>query len=170
MPDRISDFLESCGARRRRHSGRSLYEHLRGTERLLRNWNCAEETCLAGLFHSIYGTNAFRHSSLDTSRRAILVELIGARAEQLVYLFHACERPRALLDALRLHGVVSRLNGRFLELTEPDLTSLVEVECANLMEQDSGWRFFSTLMYELKINPLPGLSAEAMRSVTLMHA
>jgi hypothetical protein len=154
VSDPIFDFLERSGTLSRFHSGRSLYDHLRGTERLLRNWNRAEAICQAGLFHSIYGTNAFRQSSLDIAKRGVLVELIGTQAEHLVYLFHLCDRPWALIGALQSHGIVSRLDGQFLALNEQELVSLIEVECANLLEQRSGKRFFSMLIDALDASPV----------------
>jgi hypothetical protein len=164
MPDLMEAFLLRSGTTQRDHSGRALYDHLRGTERLLRRWGCAEETCLAGLFHSIYGTNSFRYSSLAIEQRAELIELVGAKAEALVYLIHVCNRPYGLIDALQAGGVVSRLDGQFLNLEDAEIARLIEVECANLLEQASGAKFFAGLSGALEANPL-ALSAKAMAAV-----
>jgi hypothetical protein len=151
-------LLEQCGAHRTRHSGRSLYHHLRGTEFLLQAWQCGEDVCLAGLFHSIYGTSIFRHASLQIEQRAVLVDAIGVSAERLVYLFHACDRPRAFTQALRESGsriMQSRLDLTALAVTEADLTGLIEVECANLLEQGGGMTFLAALRNDLQQHPLP---------------
>src|SRR3546814_18378901 len=53
--------------------------------------------CLAGLFHSIYGTAHFRHATLPFSQRRVVKNLIGAEAEALAYLFCVTDRPTGLL-------------------------------------------------------------------------
>lgn len=162
--DKLEDLLVSCGAHRRRHSGRSLYHHLRGTEFLLRTWECAEEVCLAGLFHSVYGTSAFRQASLDVAQRARLVDAIGVSAERLVYLFHVCDRPGALLTALHSRVVENRLEGTPVPLQDWELKGLIEVECANLLEQGAGARFLTALASEL-----PGQRLRLNASLTSAH-
>ena len=42
------------------HFGRPFREHLIGTHDLLDQWQNSENVCLAGLFHSVYGTKTFR--------------------------------------------------------------------------------------------------------------
>lgn len=67
-----------------------FFDHLLGNEHCLREWqhlgdNIDDDVCLAGLFHSIYGTVGYQASQFPISRRDELRELIGERAEQLVY-------------------------------------------------------------------------------------
>jgi hypothetical protein len=120
MQDQHSDFLIALGALRTPHSGRTLYEHLKGVHDLLRDWDNDEIVCLAGLFHSIYGTEAFKHVSLV--KREALIEVIGHHAEHLVHLFsEAKDRPL------------------FESVDNPKWRSqLMEIEAANLVEQESG--------------------------------
>lgn len=165
----LVEFLERCGAMDRRHSGRSLFEHLMRTEKILASWGCDTDTRLAGLFHSIYGTNAFRNSSLDINDRAVLAELIGQRAENLVYLFHACHRPWALLEALQSQGVVSRHDGQYLAVPLADVIGLIEIECANLLEQGSGAKFFPRLFEQLELTDIV-LGAGVMRGLPQLRA
>jgi hypothetical protein len=94
-----------------RHSGRAFFDHLKGTHDLLRDWGNPEYVCVAGLFHSIYGTQYFKHRCLPLNRRNELASLIGADAERLVYEF--CTQDRNCL-------------------TDPQL---LEIEAANLIEQ-----------------------------------
>lgn len=51
------------------HSGRTFFAHLKGTHDLLRDWGNPEPVCIAGLFHSIYGTWHFRHQAFPITRR-----------------------------------------------------------------------------------------------------
>ena len=65
MQDTIRTFLISLDANKTRHSGRTLFDHLKGVHDLLRDWDNEHHVCMAGLFHSIYGTNTFKHQSLN---------------------------------------------------------------------------------------------------------
>ena len=52
---------------------------------MLKSYKVSEEVCLAGLFHSIYGTEFFC-PDLNISRD-IVIGLIGEKAERLVHYF-----------------------------------------------------------------------------------
>jgi (p)ppGpp synthase/HD superfamily hydrolase len=116
MQDTIRTFLISLDADKTRHSGRSLYDHLKGVHDLLRDWDNEHHVCMAGLFHSIYGTKTFKHKSLND--RAKLIEMIGLKAELLVHYFSTKDRP-------------------FFESIEDKNVrrNLLEIEAANLLEQ-----------------------------------
>jgi (p)ppGpp synthase/HD superfamily hydrolase len=118
MNDRQRDFLISLDANKTRHSGRTLFDHLKGVHDLLRDWDNDYDVCLAGLFHSIYGTNVFKHKSLHD--RGELVNMIGVKAELLV---HAFATQREML---------------FASVEDKDTRQkLLEIEAANLIEQGS---------------------------------
>ena len=99
-------FLESLGTDGVRHTSHlqedgtmsdgSFLEHLTGVEEDLAAWSCAPEVCLAGLFHSIYGTESFQAFSLpldpDGANRERVRELIGSRAEYLAFINCTMER------------------------------------------------------------------------------
>ena len=116
MEDWHREFLSSLDADQTPHSGRTLFEHLKGVHDLLRDWGNDEDVCLAGLYHSIYGTNTFKHQSLKERER--LVEKIGDHAEFLVYCFSTKDRPL------------------FESVEDPVIRGqLMEIEAANLYEQ-----------------------------------
>jgi hypothetical protein len=120
MNERHREFLISLGADKTPHSGRVLLDHLKGVHDLLRDWDNSDDVCAAGLFHSIYGTEAFKHQSLEDRNK--LIEVIGEYAEGLVWLFSvAKDRPM------------------FRSIENP-LTriQLMEIEAANLLEQGGG--------------------------------
>jgi hypothetical protein len=103
------------------HSGATLFHHLLGTYRILKSWGCDEDLCVAGLFHSVYGTPAYHASALPESRRDELREVIGVPAEELVYRFS------------RTNWALVFSNGRDILPTLP--TSLLMLAAANVIEQ-----------------------------------
>lgn len=46
------------------HAGDLFGDHLRAVQRGLKEWGVGKELELAGLFHSIYGTEGFQASSM----------------------------------------------------------------------------------------------------------
>ena len=98
-------LLHSCGSEQAPHSGRTLLLHLQGTHDLLKTWGNPPCVCLAGLFHSIYGTNAFRRRSLGADQRPSLRAAIGVEAEALAWIFCSIQRPRAILLAVAMSAV-----------------------------------------------------------------
>jgi hypothetical protein len=68
------------------HSKSNLFNHLIGTYNILRKWECHEDICFAGLFHSIYGNNFFMIKT--ETDRSIIKNLIGEKSEELVYIFN----------------------------------------------------------------------------------
>lgn len=139
IPKEIETFLrkQTTGIK---HSGRTFYEHLKGTHDLLEQDGEHGHVCLAGLFHSIYGTNAFKVQTMTLDSRMDVIKLIGKPAERLAYIFCACDRPLALLiEAARgqPYSVHDRFTGHTIALTRGDLEDLLTIERANLKEQGS---------------------------------
>ncbi len=75
------------------HRNGTLLEHLKGVWTLLTDWNNPKAVCLAGLYHSVYGTGGFEQSLISIDKRQSIINLIGCEAERFVYLFAACDRP-----------------------------------------------------------------------------
>lgn len=117
MIEPVIDFLKQNNAASNGHSGRNLIDHLVGTADLLAQWNCDMDVVLAGLCHSVYGTDSYHTVTIDHSRRDEIRALIGERAERLAWEFGNRKNPR----------IVS-----FLQNNEIDL---IVIECANLIEQ-----------------------------------
>ena len=74
------------------HSGETLYEHLLGVQKNLKDMGAPEYLQDAGLFHSVYGTSSFKHQS--TNDRDKVRELIGEQAEEVVFMFCSVALPR----------------------------------------------------------------------------
>ena len=118
------------------HLGRPLLQHLNGTHELLARWGNPQHVCLAGLFHSIYGTNTFRIAVLSTDRRDWVRERIGTDAEALVYVYGMSDRKKLLSENRRApYSWVAHHTGERAELPEEMLKNLVEIEAANFVEQ-----------------------------------
>jgi hypothetical protein len=143
---RLTRALEFLGASERTHSGRRLLDHLVGTGDLLRQWRCDEAVCRAGLFHSVYGTNAFRQACLAHSERGTLAALIGRKAERLVFLFSIADRPSALLTAVGSKRLACRQGRRPLRISASEIRALLAIETANLIEQGEHQGFIAGLM------------------------
>jgi hypothetical protein len=128
-----------------RHSGRDFYTHLKGTHDLLESWGNPVEVCLAGLYHSIYGTKHFRRKAHPIADRATIRGLIGERAERLAYVFCVTARPRAFLGHPAGRDTMLHDNhaNRMFAVCPRDLNDLLEIEAANLIEQ--GGKVRSTL-------------------------
>ena len=121
-----------------RHRGRDFYTHLKGTYDLLRAWANPEPICLGGLFHSIYGTWHFRHKAFPIENRQAIRSLIGDEAEFLAYVFCVTKRPRAFIAHIGATNIVllDHHTNKPLSLTSSELNNLLEIEAANLIEQE----------------------------------
>jgi len=93
--DRVAsafEQLKALGAGDFAHLNGSLAEHLRHTEALLRQWGNRDAVCLAGLYHAVYGTDAFDEKLVSLDMRQAIATIIGSEAEALTYLYGACNR------------------------------------------------------------------------------
>ncbi len=96
--DRELTSLLELGAASTLHCGRSLFDHLVGVANRLAAGRAEPDVILAGLFHSVYGSSAVTPLVDGPDRRARLAEIIGERAEGLVYDYHAqCAEGRGSL-------------------------------------------------------------------------
>ena len=135
-PAELTDALQAWGADETGHSGRAMLDHLIGTADHLQSWGAPPEIVLAGLFHSVYGTQSFLIQSVPFERRAEVAALIGAPAEELAWLFCVLKRralwapPTGETRALSPHAT-----GEPLTIPEGQVTQLLEIEVANLLDQ-----------------------------------
>ena len=135
VEERHLDLLRDLGTHAHAHTGRTLFDHLLGTARLLESWGNPPEVCLAGLYHSIYGTQSYRVSSLELTERDRVRDLIGERGEWLAYLFCVTDRSSFFSEAgtspVRLRD---RVHEATIDVRAEDLTALLEIEVANYLE------------------------------------
>ncbi len=117
------------------HTGRSLLDHLRGTQELLEAWENPRAVCLAGLFHSVYATQSYKHQSVTYSRRELIRRAIGTRAERLAYLFCVAERSKFFDQSIKSRPrLYNRISGRTVPVAPKSMRALAEIEVANYVE------------------------------------
>lgn len=132
---KYKDYLVRMGAGETPHSGRTLYDHLAGVYGLLKRWNNPEPVCLAGLFHSVYGTSAFKKQTIAFSARDEVRALIGDEAESLAYLFCVCERYSSFTALLYGQAELkNHASGECMPVDVQTLGRLLEMEIANLVD------------------------------------
>ena len=133
---RILAFLCDRGAHAIPHPHGTLFEHLVGTEQLLRAWGCSDTVALGGLAHAVYGTDGFAPHLLESSARPELVELAGPEVEAIVYLYASCDRA-AVYPQLGKDGPVvfrDRFSARTFEPSASALQDFVDLTLANEIE------------------------------------
>jgi hypothetical protein len=118
------------------HFDRPLRDHLVGCFSLLDCWGAPSHVCVAGLFHSIYGTETFKRAAAAATDRPRIRDVIGSAAEELVYLFSFGDRRRLLLDnGMPPHSWTSHSGDERAEIDDETLGWLVLIEAANFVEQ-----------------------------------
>ncbi|XUL89874.1 DUF6817 domain-containing protein [Streptomyces galilaeus] len=91
--DEAVALLLRLGAADVAHPGGTLVAHLQRVRDRLAAWDARPALRLAGLCHACYGTDGFPTALLPVNAgRAQLAEVIGAEAEEIVYLYGACDR------------------------------------------------------------------------------
>ena len=141
MGDRLksmTDYLVGLGIDRISHTGKTYLTHLIAVYRGLRSWGCDEEVCLAGMFHSIYGTEMFQGFKLPFDRRGEVCEKIGERAERLAYWNCAMDREsfdQAVLNSSGPYRFQSRVNDETFEVGNNDFDDLCRVHLNDWLEQ-----------------------------------
>ena len=114
----------------------------RAARDILARWHQPEYLQLAGLLHSVYGTDRYLPRLLTTSQREEVRRLAGERAERLAYLFGVVPRPQLFAElehwpdhsrAIRTGGGGDERPGE--EITRQEAEELVLLHIANLAEQ-----------------------------------
>lgn len=78
------------------HSNTTFFTHLYNTYCILKKWGLSSDVCLAGLYHSVYGTEYY-NAKLDVNEKMIQ-SLIGPYANQLVKYFCQPNRDHNILN------------------------------------------------------------------------
>ena len=115
------------------HSGKTFFEHLYRVSLLLEQLDQTKEVCLAGLYHSVYGTEHYPYNGSENIKREEIKKLIGEYAESLVYEF--CK----LKD--RMNTLLYNKNN----YEESFRKDLLFIEYANLIEQNSSRKYDSQI-------------------------
>ena len=131
------DFLRARSAAAQSHSFSTLLEHLTGTRELLCAWRACPDLCAAGLFHSVYGTESFGPVSIGLAEREAVRGVIGAAAEEIVYLFSVmtAESFEANLRLESGFSVQERTSKTHVGIAPPMFRHLCNLSAANWLEQ-----------------------------------
>ena len=99
------------------------------------DWGGSERAQLVALCHATYGTDGFAVALLPLAERYRLRETIGDEAEELVYLYDACDRkatyPHLGANPLPL---TNRFTGEIVRLGGEDLTDFALLTVTNELD------------------------------------
>lgn len=105
------------------HSGGTLFEHLVGTYKLLKEIGCANDICLAGLLHSCMGTESFQPDYHFTKEQIIeytneqvysFVERFGKTKNRIETFSKYNDHTMLLIEWANLKDQASREPNRYL--------------------------------------------------------
>jgi (p)ppGpp synthase/HD superfamily hydrolase len=133
---KLTGYLVDLGTEKVPHSNTPFLAHLIGVYRDLKEWGAPEHLVLAGLFHSIYSTQAFQRFGLDVEKRDEVRALIGERAERLAYI--NCALTRESLDASVAEGrpqLWDRFENAPLPISDEEFTDLITLHLCDRLEQ-----------------------------------
>ena len=140
--------LVQRGAHRLPHTGgRPFVHHITGVGKLLEHWGQPPSLCLAGIAHSVYATEMYPCKLFAPEERKALRNLIGRRAEAVVFLYCTCSQHSLLSHARSLsrqhaplppEGLPVRniYTGEEKRLPPRAAAQILAILAADLMEQD----------------------------------
>ncbi len=137
------EYLRSIECHLVSHSKRTLLDHLVGTHNLLQSWGASESLCLAGLFHSVYGTEGFHATLAGIPDRKIIINIIGKDAESLAWLF-GIRTNQSFWEQIRVltrqpdvsaFTFANRLTGQPVPCTKDELLHVINIVLANAIDQ-----------------------------------
>ena len=132
------DFLKELGTEEIPHTDKPFLAHLISVYKDLQRWGCNLDICRAGMFHSIYGTEKFRHFSIPLDQRSRVQELIGERAERLA--FWNCFMDREAWDTIFKEQtgerkLVNRETGEVYPMSQDEFDDLTTLHVCDWLEQ-----------------------------------
>lgn len=128
------------------HKAGTFRHHLVGVARSLALWQQPRDVRLLGLLHSVYGNAFVDLVKFDAaSERGRLAELVGERAEHLVYLFCTMSRTqfvqRVMAGQIEADGsMLLEKNGQPMLLTPFEVAAFIIVSMADSIEQWFSWQ------------------------------
>jgi hypothetical protein len=135
-PELLFKQLQKLRAGEFAHINGSLIDHLKGTAELLKAWGNRDVLCNAGLYHVVYGTDGYDQPLVTLTMRHQVANLIGKEAEEIVYLYGACDRdafyPRIGTNMQLTYP--DRFTGKSFEIQRSVLRDLCELILANELE------------------------------------
>ena len=167
----VRAWLRERGAESIEHPGGTLYAHLGRVHDRLGTLGHDPQVQLAGLAHAVYGTDGFDLTLLAVAERAVLRELVGERAENLIYLYGACDRSRTWPALPDTRQVRDRFTGGSHALAPEQVRPFTDLSIVNeldVAEQDPTFvtrhgAYFGALFAAWAPLASPAVLAEARR-------
>ena len=128
--------LTELGAGGFEHLDGSLIDHLKGTRKLLQQWGASTTLQDAGLYHAAYGTAGFSEHMVSINQRDKIAGIIGKAAEEIVYLYCACDREYFWPQFANSNHpeYKDRFTGRLFQPEPHQLREFCELTVANELE------------------------------------
>jgi len=132
----IFQKLSELGAGDFDHIDGSLIDHLQGTQKLLKEWSASTTLEIAGLYHAAYGTAGFDEALVSVEQRDKISKIIGSEAEDMVYLYCACDRDYfwPQIGVVAVPEFKNRFTGQLFQLRPQELRDFCELTVANEIE------------------------------------
>lgn len=172
--NQVRQWLADRGADAIEHPGGTLLDHLGRVAERLATWATSDNVVLAGLCHAAYGTDGFATALIAPDERPRLVDLVGNRAEHLVYLYGSCVR-NPLYPQLACREsvtVIDRFTGCAHRLDDSDIRAFLEITVANeidvMLHNENLARRHAQPLYELFSAASHRLPAAARRDCALL--
>jgi len=134
----MTDYFQRVGASDIGHTDKSYLAHGISVRNDLIAWGCDEDVAVAGLFHSIYGTERFQGFVLPLEHRDEVRDLIGERAEWLAWLNCAMDRRHFDQQALQDAGpyrILNRFRDEEVDVSDDDFEALCVIHLCDWLEQ-----------------------------------
>jgi hypothetical protein len=167
----VKAWLRERGAQTIDHPGGTLYAHLGRVHDRLGALGHDPSVRLAGLAHAVYGTDGFDLTLLPVTDRVTLRELVGDPAEELIYLYGACDRARTWQALPATRQVWDRFTGGPRTLSAEQAGPFTDLSIVNeldVAEQDPAFLprhgdYFRTLFDSWAPLASPAVLAQARR-------
>lgn len=130
----VEAWLRERGTETIQHPGGTLFAHLCRVRDRLAAIGHDPDVQAAGLTHAAYGTDGFDLALLFWQERDTLRDLIGPNAEELVYLYAACDRDQSWPDLAVTHRITDRFTGAAVRLADWQLTPFVDLSIVNELD------------------------------------
>jgi len=134
----MTDYLIEFGAENVPHTEKTYLGHAVSVYQDMKAWQADDEVCRAAMFHSIYGTEGFQTLVLPLDRREELRDLIGERAEKLVYANCAMDREslfRQVDQYQDRYQIKDRFTDGDVSLSRAEFEDLMQLHLCDFLEQ-----------------------------------
>lgn len=135
----LIELLKTSGFDEISHSNTKMYDHLVNTYKILKKWELQDYICIAGLYHSIYGTQSLKESnSISDSYRDKFKLILGNDSEKLIWLYTIIDKETfynlILKDKKVPNFIINRDTLKRISIDEKDKFGLVHLFISNWLE------------------------------------